>query len=412
MDRGASSRSALGGEANRHGARLLAPEAPPREQPRRNMVTPKRSPLWPFVAYCALALVMLAMPERSNDAKGRPETACANATSGEPSDSEQEIDRSRAAERGRGRQATSPRRIPWRGWKDILWRAYEKMNDNRLLAVAAGVVFYALLALFPAVTAFVSLYGLVADASTIDRHLSLASGILPSGAVDILHEQLTRLTSSRTSALSFGFVSGLLFALWSANSGTKAVIDGLNVAYGEAEKRSFIRLNLISLVFTLGAFLSLMLAVGAVVVAPIVLMHLGLGDVTDTLVRILRWPALLAFVIIGLAILYRYGPSRREARWTWLSVGSAAAAVGWLVSSALFSWYIANFGAYDATYGSLGAAIGMMMWMWISMIVILLGAQLNAEIEHQTAKDSTVGPDEPLGRRGAVKADTIGAARS
>ena len=259
MDRGASSRSALGGEANRHGARLLAPEARPREQPRRNMVTPERSPLWPFVAYCALALVMLAMPERSNDAKGRPGTARANATSGEPSDSEQEIDRSRAAERGRGRQATSPRRIPWRGWKDILWRAYEKMNDNRLLAVAAGVVFYALLALFPAVTAFVSLYGLVADASTIDRHLSLASGILPSGAVDILHEQLTRLTSSRTSALSFGFVSGLLFALWSANSGTKAVIDGLNVAYGETEKRSFIRLNLISLVFTLGAFLSLML---------------------------------------------------------------------------------------------------------------------------------------------------------
>ena len=141
-------------------------------------------------------------------------------------------------------------------------------------------------------------------------------------------------------------------------------------------------------------------------------MHLGLGGVTDTLVRILRWPALLAFVIMGLAILYRYGPSRREARWTWLSVGSAAAAVGWLVSSSLFSWYIANFGTYDATYGSLGAAIGMMMWMWISMIVVLLGAQLNAEIEHQTAKDSTVGPDKPLGRRGAVKADTIGAARS
>jgi membrane protein len=230
VDRGASSRSALGGDAKRHGARLLAPESRPREQPRRNMVTLERSPLWPFVAYCALALVMLAMPEGPNDAKGRPDT---DATSGEPSDSVQEIDRSRAAERGRGRQATSPRRIPWRGWKDILWRAYEKMNDNRLLAVAAGVVFYALLALFPAVTAFVSLYGLVADASTIDRHLSLASGILPSGAVDILHEQLTRLTSSRTSALSFGFVSGLLFALWSANSGTKAVIDGLNVAYGK-----------------------------------------------------------------------------------------------------------------------------------------------------------------------------------
>jgi membrane protein len=377
-----------------------------------NMATPRRSPLWAFVAYGALALVMLAMSDWPIDAKGRPDTHRAPAMPREPPDSEREIDRSRAAERGRGRQATSPWRIPWRGWKDIPWRAYEKMNDNRLLAVAAGVVFYTLLALFPAVTAFVSLYGLVADASTIDRHLSLAAGILPSGAVDILHEQLTRLTSSRTSALSFGFVFGLLFALWSANSGTKAVIDGLNVAYGEAEKRSFICLNLISLVFTLGAFLSLTLAVGAVVVAPIVLAHLGLGGVADTIVRILRWPALVAFVIMGLAILYRYGPSRGEARWTWLSVGSAAAAVGWLVTSALFSWYVANFGTYDATYGSLGAAIGMMMWMWISMIVVLLGAQLNAEIEHQTSKDSTVGPDKPLGRRGAVKADTIGAAQN
>jgi membrane protein len=258
----------------------------------------------------------------------------------------------------------------------------------------------------------VSLYGLIADASTIDQHLSLAAGILPSGAVDILHEQLTRLTSNRTSALSFGFVFGLLFALWSANSGTKAVIDGLNVAFEEAEKRSFLRLNLVSFVFTLGAFLALTLAVGAVVMLPIMLTYIGLGALADALIRILRWPALLAFVVLGLAILYRYGPSRREARWTWLSVGSVAAAVGWLVASALFSWYLSNFGTYNATYGSLGAAIGMMMWMWISMLVILLGAQLNAEIENQTAKDSTVGPDKPLGRRGAVKADTIGAAQN
>jgi membrane protein len=321
-------------------------------------------------------------------------------------------DRSGASEHGRGRQATSPWQIPWLGWKDILWRAYKKMNDDRLLAVAGGVVFYALLAIFPAVTAFVSLYGLVADASTIDQHLSLAAGILPSGAVDILHEQLTRLTSNRTSALSFGFVFGLLFALWSANSGTKAVIDGLNVAYEETEKRSFIRLNLVSLIFTLGAFLTLTLAVGAVVVLPIMLKYIGLGAFADALVRILRWPALLAFVILGLAILYRYGPSRREARWAWLSVGSVAAAFGWLVASALFSWYLANFGTYNATYGSLGAAVGMMMWMWISMIVILLGAQLNAEIEHQTARDSTVGPDKPLGRRGAIKADSIGTAQN
>jgi membrane protein len=375
-------------------------------------MTPHRNTLWELVAYGALGLVVLAMSKRPVDAEGDASPRRVPTTLHQPPNSEDEVDRLRAGETGRGRQATSPWRIPWRGWKDILWRAYEKMNENRLLAVAGGIVFYALLALFPAVTAFVSLYGLVADASTIGQHLSLAAGILPSGAVDILHEQLTRLTANRTSALSFGFVFGLLFALWSANSGTKAVIDGLNVAYGEIEKRSFIRLNILSLVFTLSAFLALTLAVGTVVVAPILLLHIGLGGAANAVIGILRWPAVLAFVILGLAILYRYGPSRREARWTWLSVGSVGAAVAWLVASALLSWYIANFGTYNATYGSLGAAIGMMMWMWVSMIVVLLGAQLNAEIEHQTAMDSTASPDKPLGHRGAVKADAIGAAQN
>ena len=350
------------------------------KRPVRDM-TPHRSALWELVVYGALGLVVLAMSKRPVDAEGDASPRRVPATLRPPGNSEDDIDRLRAGEIGRGRQATSPWRIPWRGWKDILWRTYEKMNENRLLAVAGGIVFYALLALFPAVTAFVSLYGLVADASTIDQHLSVAAGILPSGAVDILHEQLTRLTANRTSALSFGFVFGLLFALWSANSGTKAVIDGLNVAYGEIEKRSFVRLNILSLVFTLSAFLALTLAVGTVVVAPPLLLHIGLGGAANALIGILRWPALLAFVILGLAILYRYGPSRREARWTWLSVGSVGAAVAWLVASALLSWYIANFGTYNATYGSLGAAIGMMMWMWVSMIVVLLGAQLNAEIE-------------------------------
>ena len=257
------------------------------------------------------------------------------------------------------------------------------MNENRLLAVAGGVVFYALLALFPALAAFVSVYGLFADPSTIDQHLLLAAGILPSGTVGILQEELSRLTSDTTSTLSFSFVFGLLFALWSANSGTKAVIDGLNVAYGETEKRSFIRFNLVALVFTLGAFVALTLAVSVVVVAPIMLTHVGVGNVEAPLVRLLRWPVLLAFSIVGIAILYSYGPNRGPVRRTWVSLGNVAAAFGGLAASALFSWYIANFGAYEATYGSLGAAIGMMMWMWISTIVILLGAQLDAEIEHE-----------------------------
>ena len=317
----------------------------------------------------------------------------------------------RAKEPGRGRRATAPWQIPWAGWKDILWRVYASINDNRLLAVAAGVVFYSLLAIFPAIAAFVSLYGLVADASTIDSHLSLAAGIFPAGAVDILHEQITRLTAKTDAKLGLGFVTGLAIALWSANAGMKGIIDALNVVYDEKEKRSFVKLNLLSLLFTLVAIFSLIIALAAVVIAPIVFSAVGLSSLPGLAIAALRWPLLLVLAAIALAAIYRYGPSRTEARWQWLSVGSVAAAVAWLIGSVLFSWYISHFGAYNATYGSLGAAVGMMMWMWISAIVILLGGEFNAEIEHQTAHDSTVGSEKPLGERGAVMADTIGAAR-
>ena len=318
----------------------------------------------------------------------------------------------RATEPGRGRRATAPWHIPRTGWKDILWRVYASINDNRLLAVAAGVVFYSLLAIFPAVAAFVSLYGLIADASTIDSHLSIAAGIFPAGAVDILHDQITKLAAKSDAKLSLGFMTGLGVALWSANSGMKAIIDALNVVNDEKEKRSFVKLNLVSLLFTFVALLSLMVALSVIVIAPIIFSAVGLSSPSSLAIVVLRWPLFLVLATVALAAIYRYGPSRREARWQWLSVGSAAAAIAWLISSVLFSWYIANFGAYNATYGSLGAAVGMMMWMWISAIVILLGAELNAEIEHQTAQDSTVGSDKPLGVRGAVMADTIGAARS
>jgi membrane protein len=264
------------------------------------------------------------------------------------------------------------------------------MNENRLLAVAAGVVFFGLLAVFPAITAFVSLYGLMADPSTIHERLSLATGVLPQGALNILNEQLTRLTSHRTSALSAGFIGGLLVALWSANSGAKAIMDALNVAYDETEKRSFVRLNLVALAFTLGAIVALMLALGAVVIAPIVLSQLGLSGGSETIIGFTRWPIVLGLVVLGLTMLYRYGPSLSDPQWTWLFPGNVIAALSWLILSALFSWYIGHFGDYDATYGSLGAAIGMMTWMWISMIVVLLGAELNAEIQRKTNPASSI----------------------
>jgi membrane protein len=184
------------------------------------------------------------------------------------------------------------------------------------------------------------------------------------------------------------------------------------VIYEEDEKRSFIKLNLISLTLTAGAIMALLLAVGAVVVLPLMLGWLGLSSLTGTIITVLRWPALLLFVITGLAVLYRYGPSRTKPRWEWLSVGTIFAAVSWLVVSGLFSWYLSNFANYDATYGSLGAVIGLMMWLWLSSIVILVGAEINAEMEHQTAKDTKEGKHQPMGTRGAQMADTVGVAKS
>ena len=312
----------------------------------------------------------------------------------------------------RGRAARAPWEIPWTGWKDILWRTYGQIGEDRLLAVAAGVVFYGLLALFPAVTAFVSLYGFFAQASSINEHLALVGGILPDGAVEIIQEQVTRIASKGETRLSLAFALGLGLALWSANAGMKALIDALNVSYDEKEKRGFIKLNLVSLALTVGAIIAVLIAVGAVIVAPVVLSFLGLGGWFETFLSLLRWPVLLFLVIFGLAILYRFGPSREHPRWEWISVGSLVAAVAWLISSGLLSWYLASFADYDATYGSLGAAIGMMMWMWISSIVILFGAEINSEVEHQTTRDTTTGREQPLGERGAKMADTVGAAQS
>jgi membrane protein len=308
----------------------------------------------------------------------------------------------------RGRSASSPTEIPAAGWKDIAGRVYGQLQEDRLLAVAAGAVFYMLLALFPALTALVSLYGLFADPTLIDEHLSLLAGMMPEAAITIIREQVTRIARTSSNALSLGFLFGLGLALWSANAGMKAIIDALNVVYDEPEKRGFIKLTLVAFAFTLGGLAFVIVALGAVVVAPLILAWLGLESRGLQIVSLLRWPGLFLIVLLWLAILYRFAPSRTNPRWEWLSVGSLVAAVAWLAGSALFSWYLSNFANYDATYGSLGAAIGLMMWLWLSVIVILIGGELNAEIEHQTAQDTTTGPERPRGERGAVMADTVG----
>jgi membrane protein len=314
-----------------------------------------------------------------------------------------------ALEPGRGRAAQTPRGIPRRGWIDIAIRTWNSFNADRLPAVSAGIAFYGLLSLFPTMAAFVSLYGLFADVSTAQQQLAYLAGVVPAEVLTFIGQEMTRIAGERTGSLSLTFVVSLLLSLWSANAASKALFGGLNVAYHETEKRGFLIINLETLAFTLGAVVFLIMAAASIVVVPLLFEFLPLG-IGAALLSLLRWPILVAFMTVGLAALYRFGPSRRAAEWRWLSWGAVIAAVLWLGASLAFSWYVSNVADYAATYGSLGAVVGLMMWMWVSALVVLLGAELNSEIEHQTAVDTTKGADKPMGRRGALVADTLGEA--
>ena len=310
----------------------------------------------------------------------------------------------------RGRDATSPAEIPATGWKDIRWRVYANIGDHRILALAAGMTYYSILAIFPALAALVAIYGIFTDAGSIAKHLDDVSGFVPGGAIDVAREQLTRVSSKSNRALGLTFLLGLVISLWSANAAMKSLFDTLNIVYGEREKRGFFRLNAISLSFTIAGIVFVLSALAAVVAVPVLLNYLHLSNFSDLLIRIVRWPAMFIALALAIACIYRFGPSRAAPRWHWISWGSSAAALLWLGASALFSWYAANFGTFNETYGSLGAVVGFMTCLWISAIVILLGAELNAEMEHQTARDTTTGAPKPLGARGARMADTVGAA--
>jgi membrane protein len=289
---------------------------------------------------------------------------------------------------------------------------YRGISEDRILAIAAGVTFYVLLALFPAIAGLIALYGFFTDAGTISQQLDSLSGVLPEGGLQIIREQIERLTAQPPQRLGVATIIGLAVSLWSANGGMKAMFDALNVVYHEKEKRGFFYLNAFSLSFTLGAITVIVISLSAMTILPIALSYLSLSPALEALLRIGRWPILLVMVSFAIALIYRYGPSREQAKWRWISPGSILAAVGWLCASLLFSWYTENFGSYNETYGSLGAAIGFMTWLWLSNILILLGAKLNAEMEHQTARDTTTGSHEPLGNRGAVMADTVGPAQT
>ena len=314
-----------------------------------------------------------------------------------------------AAEPGRGRLAGSPYHIPLRGWRDILWRTFKEIERDRLPAVAGGVTFYSLLALFPAIGVFVSLYGIFADFEAMHAQMYEMSKVIPSEVVNIIGDQMLLLASRPQASLSVAFLVSLLLSLWTANAGMKALFDGLNIAYGERDKRTFIKRTALTYGFTFAALVFLVVMTAILVAAPVALARVGLYELAVIWVP-LRWMILVAMAAAAFSFIYRFAPCRASPRWRWVTIGGTFAACLWLGGSLIFSWYINNIAHFDVTYGALGAVIGFMMWIWFSVMVVLLGAELNAEIEHQTARDSTTGPELPLGARGAVMADNVGRA--
>jgi membrane protein len=308
----------------------------------------------------------------------------------------------------RGRLANRPEEIPAKGWRDILTRVWTEIGSDHVSLVAAGLAMYALLAVFPALAAAVSVYGIFASPADVIEQMQSFSGILPPGTWDLFTKQLQTLASQGQGSLTITAVISLAVALWGARAGMAALIVAANIAYAEAEKRGFIKQVFLSLVFTIGAILSLLFTLGVGVVLPLALKVLGTHSWVQLLAGALRWVALWVAAVLALAILYRYAPSRRPARWRWVMWGSAFAATLWVLASVGFSFYVGSFATYGKTYGALGGVIALLMWFYISSFIMVIGGEINAEMERQTKRDTTDGPEKPMGQRGAYAADTVG----
>jgi membrane protein len=273
---------------------------------------------------------------------------------------------------------TAPVGEPPRTWRQILWRSLRDFSRDRISAAAAAVTFFALLAIFPALSAFVSLYGLIADVGSVRRLVASMDGVLPGGVISVVSDELIRLTATGPTALGLAFAVSLALSIWSANAGVKALIDALNVAYERRETRGFVTLTLVSLAFTVGGIALGVLAVAAIAAAPSPMTAIGLPAAIEPYVR---WAALLGLSLAMISLLYRFGPDRARTGLRWITPGAVTATLGWAAMSLLFSWYVADFGSYDRTYGSLGAIVGFLTWIWLSLIVLLFGAELNSEVE-------------------------------
>ena len=307
-----------------------------------------------------------------------------------------------------GREAERPSEIPPRGWFAVLKRVKAEVKDDNVSLLAAGVAFYAMLAIFPAIIAVVTVYGMVADPAQVKSQVSELAKSLPAGADQLLTEQLTNVVNAGRQSLSIGLALSLLALLWSVSSGVQGLVKSLNVIYDERETRGFVKLRGLSLLLTLGAIVVAVIALALIEVFPNFVESLGLGQAGELAASIGRWVVLAALMLVALAVLYRHAPDRANPRWRWVSWGAVVALVLWLLGSVGFSWYVDNFGKYNQTYGALAAVIILLLWLFLSAFAILLGAEFDAETERQTTRDTTTGPERPLGERDAEVADTVG----
>jgi len=307
-----------------------------------------------------------------------------------------------------GREAERPSEIPPRGWFAVLKRVKAEVKEDNVPLLAAGVAFYAMLALFPAIIAVVTIYGMVADPAQVESQVNEFAKGLPSGADQLITEQLKNVVNAGEQSLSIGLALSLLAVFWSVSSGVQGLVKSLNLVYDERETRGFLKLRGLSLLLTLGAIVVVVVALVLIAVFPGVIDDLELGQAGELAASVARWVVLALLVLAALAVVYRFAPDRANPRWRWVSWGAVVALVLWLLGSVGFSWYVDNFGKYNQTYGALAAVIILLLWLFLSSFAVLLGAEFDAETERQTSRDTTTGPERPLGQRDAEVADTVG----
>lgn len=307
----------------------------------------------------------------------------------------------------KGHKAEKPSEIPASGWKEIGSRVVSQLSKDHVQIVSAGVGFYFFMAIFPTIVAALSVYGLVLDPAQIQDHVDGLAQFLPGEAYGIIESIIEPIVSKPAQSLGWGLVISILLSIWSANQGTKALFEGINIAYNEIDNRNFFKKTGLTLLFTFGGIILGFISILIVILFPALIDQVQLGSTLETVLGWTRWLILAFIIIFGLGLLYKKAPNRDNPELKWVSWGSVVATVLWILGSLLFSWYVNNFGSYDDMYGSFASVIIMLLWMFLTAFIILLGAEINSEMEHQTATDTTVGPDEPLGERGGYHADHV-----